>query len=127
MLRRALDQRRIVIRPMSQNRLIGKRMTCLFGLLGDAYNEVQVTILEFLPRLASCIGRINSKLLFKDLEGDQGDFTSGFGTGAKVSKRFDPRSRNRYSAKMLLAAFQVQRNRILNRSVGVSMEKAVIC
>jgi hypothetical protein len=29
----------------------------------------------------------------------------------------------RYSAKMLLPAFQVQRNRILNRSLEVSMEE----
>gem|GEM_PF-5240261 len=34
---------------MSQNRLIGKRVACLFSLLGDAYNEVQ--------RLPACTER----------------------------------------------------------------------
>src|SRR5271166_3159133 len=52
-------------------------------LLGDAYNEVEMTILERLPGLAFCIRRVNSELVFQDFEGDWGYLTSGFDTSAE--------------------------------------------
>jgi hypothetical protein len=58
-------------------------VTCLFGLLGDAYNEVEMTIIERLPGLAFCIRRVNSELVFQDFEGDWGYLTSGFDTSAE--------------------------------------------
>jgi hypothetical protein len=41
----------------------------------------------------------------------------------KASNRFEPISFMKYSAKMLLLAFQVQRNNILNFCAGVCMGK----
>jgi len=41
-----------------------KRMTCLLGLFGHAYNKIKMLILKFFPGLASGLGRVDPKLVF---------------------------------------------------------------
>ena len=47
---------------MGEYRLIRKRMTCLSGLFGHAYDEIEMLILELFPGLAFRSGRVDPEL-----------------------------------------------------------------
>jgi hypothetical protein len=97
---------------MGEYRLIWKRMTRLFGLFGHAHDEIEMLILKLFPGLASCSRRIDLELVGKTLRviGDTCPF--GVTPALNASKRPEQMSFMKYSAKMLLLAFQVQRNEL---------------
>jgi hypothetical protein len=68
---------------MSQDWLARKRATGLFCLFGDAHYEIELTVFEFFPGLASGIRRVNPEFVFQNSEGNRGHLTSGFDPGAE--------------------------------------------